>query len=218
MRSSEIKKRLHLFFCDKVFTIMFLLFALCFFSTILSVIIPSESLSVSEMNSNSTTTVGDVYDEQSLEFTFHSVKPKLLGMSFSIATYGRVLTDGILNISVIDEAGTAIFSQEINGSSIHDNSVINVAIPKQLKSNNQTYTVSFQTSGIDVDHAITFWANNKSLDGVSTILNGVSQQTTLVYSLAYISNSYKYTWYLLLLSTFFFVLSVVSFGRNRSIG
>lgn len=217
MRSSDIKKRLRLFFCDRVFTILFLIFAFCFFSTILSVIIPIEGLSVYEMNSNSTTTVGDVYDEQSLDFEFHSVKPKLLGMSFSVATYGRVLTDGILNISVTDEAGTVIFSQEMKGFSIHDNSVINFAFPKQNESNNQIYTVSFRTNGIDKSHAITFWANNNSVDGVSTILNGVPQQTTLVYSLSYISNSYKYTWYLLLLSTFFFVLTVVSYGRKRSI-
>ena len=217
MRASDIEQRLRMFFCDKVFSIMFILFVFFFFSTIISVVIPIEGVSTYEMNSNSTTTVGDVYDGQSLEFAFHSTKPKMLGMSFSVATYARVLTEGTLFISVTNEAGKLVFAEEMEGPTILDNKPINISFAKQIDSMDQTYTVIFHTEGIDKSHVITFWANNESLAGVVTSLNGAPQQTSLVYSLTYVSNSFKYTWYLLLFCTFFYVLTVVSYGRNRSI-
>jgi len=216
MRASDIKQKLRLFFCDKVFSIMFLLFVFFFFSTILSVVFPIEGVSTYEMNTNSTTTVGDVYDDQSLEFVFHSTKPKMLGMTFSAATYSRVLTEGTLFISVTNEAGKLVFAEERDGPTILDNQPISFSFAKQTDSMDQTYTVIFHTVGIDKSHAITFWANSESPAGVITSLNGAPQQTTLVYSLTYVSNSFKYTWYLLLFCTFFYVLTVVSYGRNRS--
>jgi len=217
MRGAGLKKKIQLFFGDKVFSVMFLLTVLFIFLAVISVIIPVKDKAEYVINTKQTTTVGEIYDGKNLSLSFHSSRPDLLGISFSFATYSRVLTDGSLTVTVTDEAQNVIYSDKMEGSSIQDNGSLDIVFPVQSQSANRNYTVLFTTSGINRDHAITLWANESSVSGVSTRLDGVILKTTPVFSLAYIANSFKYTWYLVLLFTFFFVLTVVSYKRNGPI-
>ena len=217
MRGAGLRKEIKLFFGDKLFLVMFLLTALFVFLTILSVLIPSKGRADAAVNSNQTTTVGEVYDGMNLSFTFHSSKPNLIGISFSTATFSRVLTEGNLTVTVSDESKNLVCTQKIDGKSIRDNGSLDISFPAQSHSEKQSYTVQFTTAGINKDHAITLWSNNSSISGASTRLNGALLEVTPVFSLAYITHSFKYTWYMVLMATFFFILTVVSYKKSGSI-
>src|ERR1035437_5988275 len=149
MRGTGLKKKIQMFFRDKLFAVMFLLTVLFIFLAALSVIIPIKDKAESVINAKQTTTVGEVYDGKDLSFTFHSVSPDLLGISFSTATYSRTLTEGSLTVTVTDEAQDVIYSEDIEGGSIKDNGALDIVFPVQSQSSNQDYTVKFAASGIN---------------------------------------------------------------------
>jgi len=214
MRTGNLKNRISLFVQDRVLLIMSLLLAIFFLSALYSVVFPISGTSRYEMNPTSTIPIGEVYDGHDLEFVFLSTKPGLKGISFSVATYARVLTEGVLHISIQDGEGKEVYFKDLAGSSIKDNSMVDLSFPQRSNSKDVEYTVSFRTSGIDMSHSITFWANSNIINGVSTSLAGVLQPNTLVYTLEYMANSYRYTWDLCLLCAIFFVLTVVTYGRK----
>ena len=216
MRAFDFKKRMKNFFCDRIFSIIFGVAVIFLLATLLSVVMPIMSISRRDINAGGTTPIGDLYDNQILELDYYSTMPGLRGMTFTVATYTRVLTEGTLYIVLSDEKGNEVFRSETAGPDIHDNSVMDIPFPEQSGSKNQDYTIRFFTSGIDKNHAITFWANGNSVKGTTVSLNGVLQPEVLVFSLEYNEKSYRYTWDLFVFFDAFAVLTVVSYGRNRS--
>lgn len=215
MRVCDFKKWLKVFFCDKVFSFMFFLMSLFAILLLLSVIIPINMTNRNLINSDKSTRVDGVYDGHDLAFTFKSIVPDLLGISLYTENEDSLLMDGIVYIKVTDEDGIEIYSGQIPTASIKDTGSIDMLFSEQSDSNAKKYTINISTSGIDNNHAISFEANDHDSTGTTTRVNGVLKTTPLIFSIVYTINSYKYTWYLILLSSFFFVLTIVSYGRNR---
>jgi type IV secretory pathway component VirB8 len=68
MRGAGLKKKIQLFFGDKVFSVMFLLTVLFIFLAVISVIIPVKDKAEYVINTKQTTTVGEIYDGTNLSF------------------------------------------------------------------------------------------------------------------------------------------------------
>lgn len=214
MRVTDFKKWLRGFFADRVTAILFSFTVVFFVCTIFSVAFPTHSLISYAINAKSSVPIGEIYDGQKLEMDFTCTHPSLTGISFATATYGHVLTEGTLSVSVSDKDGTEIYSGEFPGGSIKDNSTLDLTFPVRKESKNKEYIVSFQTNGIDRSRAITFWANGEKPKGTATLLNGQPLSGSLVFSVVCNSRTYRYTWDLFLLCDVFLVLTVVACGRN----
>jgi hypothetical protein len=146
---------------------------------------------------------------------FRASESGMMGISFAVATYGRILTDGTLHICLADNADKEIYRKEFAGSSIEDNSVLDVSFPEQSDSANKEYSVRLYTSGMNKNNAISFWANANKLENISTFLNDKVQSNSPVLSVVYSSVSYRYTWDLFLFFDIFFVLTIVAYGRKK---
>lgn len=216
MRVIDIKKVPAFFFPDRTTSIVFslaLVFLLC---GIISGVFPSYSIQSYGINEGGTVPIGEIYDDQSLSLEYKCTQEGLSGITFSVATYAHVLKVGTLFISIENGAGKEIYSKEYPASSIADNAPLEFSFPEQRGSKSEQYTVLFRTDGLDRNHSITFWANGNASEGVSTVLNGVHQPNSLVFSVMCNSKSYRYTWDLFLLCGIFLTLTVVSQGRVGS--
>lgn len=215
MRFDAFKKWKTFFLADRILSAMLLLTIVFLFAILFSVVIPNRDLAQYNVNAGGTVPIGELYDGLTLEMNYRSSESGLLGMSFTVATYGRSLSAGTLHISLLDNAEREIYSKEFEANSIADNSVIDISFPEQSDSANKEYAVRFSTSGIDKDNAVTFWANAEKLDNMSVFMNEKAQTNSLVLSVMYNSVSYRYTWEFLLLFNVFFVLTIVAYARNR---
>lgn len=209
------KKWRSIFFADRIVSVMLLLTFLFLFATLFSVVIPKRDVVRYDINPGCTVPIGALYDGQILKMNYRASESGMMGMSFTVATYGRVLAEGTLHICLVDNAAKEIYCKEFAGSSIADNSVLDISFPEQSDSANKEYFVRFYTSGINKDNSITFWANANKLENLSAFLNDKVQSNSLVLSVVYNSVSYRYTWDLFLFFDIFFVLTIVAFGRKK---
>jgi len=215
MQNTILKTKLCSIMRDRVNAIMICFTVIFFIGIILSVVLPVKYISGVDMNVGASIPCGELYDDQTIEMHFDAAKSGFQGIAFSFATYGRVLTEGTLIITMVDEDQKEIFHNEYKGSSIRDNSVIDIQFPEQSKSKDREYVIRFYTKGIDINHSLAIWGNGSTVKGCSTFLNGKLQPAALVFSVTYDTNTYRYTWDLSLLFSVFVVLTIVSLGRSR---
>lgn len=218
MRGHNLKNRLQTFFCDKVYTLLFILTFLFIVGSLLSMAFPSKSIFHKSINSIDTIPSGELFDGEELVLKFNATKESLTGLSFTVSTYGREVSGGTVVLRLLDEDGTELFSKEVAGKAIQDRSQLEFKFPQITSSKDKKYSVHIHTSGIQQNTAIAFMANENIIEGVSTTLNGVPC-SNLVLTLQYVITvpyyNLRYAFDMALIAATLFVLTVVAFGRNR---
>lgn len=210
-----MKKKIHDFFCDKVFTALFVISFLFFAATVLSIVFSDTEIQTVAMNGGPESGIGDIYDGRDVVMTFLSDNEKVLGISLTVGTYGREDLQGTLTIRVLGSDKKEVAFQEIKSAALVDNSNVDLFFSENSDSKSKEYSVCIQTTGIDEKHAITFWANSNITKGISTTINGERQPANVIFSLTSRNKIYKFTLYTVLLTLIFSVLTVAAYGRNR---
>src|SRR5665647_50799 len=126
MSGHDVKKWLQSFFRDRVFTVLFILVLLLCLGAVISVVSPSSGTSYTAVNTTSSNTAGELYDGESLTLDFVSPKNGLKGLSFTVSTYGKEISAGTLSVRFATKEGSVIYSTEVAGSSLRDQSILKI--------------------------------------------------------------------------------------------
>lgn len=213
-----MKKQLQTFFCDKLFTALFIVTVLLVVATLVLIALPKSSVFYKAVNSVDTMPAGELFDGEELMLSFVSPKDNLKGISFKVSTYGREISAGKIVIKMFTEDGAELVSKDVAAESVKDQGQVDIAFPMIAGAKGKTFIVRFHTEGMDQSNAVSFMANDKMIDGVSTTRNDTTCANlvfTVQYDLANPNYGLRYAFDLALMSAVFFVLTVAAFGRNR---
>ncbi len=138
--------------------------------------------------------VGEITKDVVLKQGFVPEADELNGISFLISTYERVNTSNI-NIRIVDESGTTISSNDIQTSTLNDNSFVYLTFdaPISLKKGTK-YDIIISSNDGTIGNAVTFWMGNAmsvprgqialDMNSVEPLyINGESSNNVLVFQL-----------------------------------